>query len=269
MSWKAIAYMPPGYDPGKRYPLVIQTHGYSEKTFEPDGTSTTVMAAQPLANSGIVVVQLGGPDGPAPRSILQATQWMKGIEGLIDTLDAQGLVNRQRVGMTGWSATGWLVEYFLTHSEYPIRAAIAADNVEYGYWEYLLYATRTGFVSHYDEVYGDSPWKKPDTWWKDSPAFELQRVQTPLRIEVDSDPPIGHWQIYAGLKLLHKPVELVIIPDDYHSLVRPSHRMTSQGGAVDWFRFWLKDEEDTDPSKSQQYARWHTMRDQKAREGAR
>jgi len=80
-----------------------------------------------------------------------------------------------------------------------------------------------------------------------------------LRIEVDSDPPILHWQIYAGLNLLQKPVELVIIPDDYHSLVRPWHRLTSQGGAVDWFRFWLKGEEDPDPGKASQYARWRSM----------
>jgi len=36
-------------------------------------------------------------------------------------------------------------------------------------------------------------------------------------------------------------------------------RLTSQGGAVDWFRFWLKGEEDPDPGKASQYARWRSM----------
>jgi len=29
----------------------------------------------------------------------------------------------------------------------------------------------------------------------------------------------------------------------------------SQQGNVDWFRFWLKGEEDPDPAKAEQYAR--------------
>jgi hypothetical protein len=30
---------------------------------------------------------------------------------------------------------------------------------------------------------------------------------------------------------------------------------------LDWFRFWLKDEEDPDASKKEQYARWRQMRE--------
>jgi hypothetical protein len=37
-------------------------------------------------------------------------------------------------------------------------------------------------------------------------------------------------------------------------------RLASEQGNVDWFRFWLKGEEDPDPSKTDQYARWHELR---------
>ena len=36
--------------------------------------------------------------------------------------------------------------------------------------------------------------------------------------------------------------------------------MVSQQGAVDWFRFWLKGEEDLDPAKAEQYTRWRELR---------
>jgi hypothetical protein len=36
--------------------------------------------------------------------------------------------------------------------------------------------------------------------------------------------------------------------------------MTSQQGNVDWMVFWLKNEEDPDPTKAEQYARWHELR---------
>jgi len=36
--------------------------------------------------------------------------------------------------------------------------------------------------------------------------------------------------------------------------------MASQGGTVDWFRFWLKSEEDPEPAKAEQYIRWRELR---------
>ena len=47
---------------------------------------------------------------------------------------------------------------------------------------------------------------------------------------------------------------------DEHVLTNPAVRMASQGGSVDWFRFWLKDEEDSDPAKAEQYKRWRELR---------
>jgi len=42
-------------------------------------------------------------------------------------------------------------------------------------------------------------------------------------------------------------------------LTDSSARLASQGGTVDWFRFWLKNEEEPDPAKNDQYVRWREM----------
>ena len=68
------------------------------------------------------------------------------------------------------------------------------------------------------------------------------------------------WEWFAGLSRLAKPVEYVYLPDAPHILVKPWERRTSQQGAVDWFSYWLKGEEDSDPAKSEQYARWRELR---------
>jgi hypothetical protein len=39
--------------------------------------------------------------------------------------------------------------------------------------------------------------------------------------------------------------------------------LISQQGSVDWFRFWLKGDEDRDPAKAEQYVRWREMRKQR------
>ena len=51
-------------------------------------------------------------------------------------------------------------------------------------------------------------------------------------------------------------MDLIIINSgEQHVLTHPTARVASQGGTVDWFRFWLKTEEDPDPVKAEQYAR--------------
>ena len=58
-----------------------------------------------------------------------------------------------------------------------------------------------------------------------------------------------------------KPVEWIYIPDGLHPLQKPLERIASQEGNVDWFRFWLKGEEDSDPGKADQYRYWRELRD--------
>jgi len=71
---------------------------------------------------------------------------------------------------------------------------------------------------------------------------------------------LGEWEWFAGLSILHKPVEMIILQDGTHVLEKPADRMISQQGSVDWFCFWLKGEEDPDPAKAEQYSRWHELR---------
>jgi len=68
------------------------------------------------------------------------------------------------------------------------------------------------------------------------------------------------WQPYAGLRYLQKPVELMMLNTHEHVLTNPGVRIASQGGSVDWFRFWLKGEEDPDSAKTEQYTRWRKLR---------
>jgi hypothetical protein len=68
------------------------------------------------------------------------------------------------------------------------------------------------------------------------------------------------WEWFSGLSLQKKPVDLIEIPDGVHLLQKPWERRTAMEGIVDWFRFWLQDQEDPDPVNPQQYARWRDLR---------
>lgn len=268
--WSGMLYYPVQYQAGQKYPFVIQTHGYSKDEFLPDGSPlTTVFAAQPLANRGIAVLQLGGPDGdlgadqatPREPQILVA-----GYEGAISTFAAAGLADREKVGIIGFSRTGWYVEYMLTHSPMRLAAAVAADNMDANYFQYVLSELDIG--SEYDSDNGARPFGEGlKVWFQTAPGFNTDKIHTPLRLEEDSGPlcssVLGHWEMFNNLRNLGKPVELFLIPDiehGVHILQNPAQRLASQGGSVDWFRFWLKGEEDPDPGKAGQYLRWRKLR---------
>jgi hypothetical protein len=256
-------YLPPDYSPGKRYPLVIQTHGYDPQAFWIDGPFTSAFASQSLAGKGIVVLQI--PDShDSEATPEEAPLMVNTFERAIDYLDGRGLIDPNRVGIVGFSRTCLYVAYMLTHSRYKIAAATLADGVDGGYFEYI--ASGASIADESDRLWGIAPFGKGlATWLERSPGFQLSKVEAAVRLEDHGDGSDGggilsQWEWFIGLSRLHKAVDLIYLPKGTHILDRPSDRMASQQGNVDWFCFWLKAEEDPDPAKAQQYSRWRELR---------
>src|SRR5205085_7501725 len=98
-------------------------------------------------------------------------------------------------------------------------------------------------------------------WFKRSPGFNMAKVATPLQVVGGGRlGALFMWEPYAALRYLNKPVDLIVLREGTHILTSPAERMASQGGTVDWFRFWLQGYEDPDPKKREQYVRWRELR---------
>jgi dipeptidyl aminopeptidase/acylaminoacyl peptidase len=264
-AWVGGLVYPTNYVWGARYPLVIQTHGFDPDRFLVDGSFTTAMAAQELANKGIAVLLIG--ETPLDEEVSQKPEegkaYVSAYESAVDYLDKLGIIDCSRVGLIGFSRTSYHVKYALTHSHYHFTAATAAEGIDFGYWQYIAEANLPIYIGAYHNMYGGAPWQgnwKP--WMEHSVSFNLDKIDTPLRLEAEDNPGaiLNEWETFAALRLLNKPVDLIFIPHGDHPLVKPWERMTSQQGNVDWFVFWLKGEEDPDPAKAEQYVRWRQLR---------
>ena len=271
-------YLPPDYQPGKRYPLVIQTHGFEPKEFSMDGRSewSSAFSARALAARGVLVLQAQnfkdykkdhdriGDDrslGATPQESFKNFNQLE-YEGAIDILDKKGMIDRHRVGIVGFSRTVCFVAYTLTHSTHRFAAASLVDGIGCGYFDELTYPS---VAWDYDALNGGAaPFGEGlKLWMKNSPGFNLDKVNAPIRLLGVSGRGTllgALWEWYAGLSLQKKPVDLVLIPGGTHLLVKPRERAIAQQGLVDWFCFWLKGEEDPDPAKAEQYARWRELR---------
>ncbi len=260
-SWSDGIYYPPDYVAGRRYPLVIQTHGFEPTRFSLHGRYPTAFAAQALAAHGILVLQTAEPyeDPNLFLSVRELPTAMAHYESAVDYLDQRGLVDRTRVGLIGFSRTCSYVKYTLTHSAYSFVAASVTDGVDDGYLQYLV-APELQWA--FERDMGAAPFGAGlDAWRRESPGFNMDKIHTPLQIvAIGPRSVLTQWETYAGLKRLRRPVEMFVIPDGIHVLAKPWERLASSQGSVDWFRFWLKGEEDPDPAKADQYARWRELR---------
>ncbi len=262
-EWHGGLVKPPNFNPGHRYPLVIQTYGFRSQEFMTVGTFTTAFAARPLAASEILVLQIDGAFDllATPQEAFVNAQ---ACEAAIDQLSEEGLVDAARVGIIGFSRSGYWTLEALT--KYPRRfaAATIASSDFLGYMQRLLGVDIGDDTLKKESVaiYGSQPFGDGlKTWLKEAPAFNLDKIVAPVRIEVhDSQDLLFNWELYAALRLQDKPVDLIYLPDAVHVVVKPLERLASEQGDVDWFRFWLKDEEDPDPAKADQYARWRELR---------
>ncbi len=189
---------------------------------------------------------------------------MAGYEAAVGKLVADGVVDPDRLGIIGFSRTCYHVLEALTASTLHFKAASITDGVNVGYLQYLTGVDSGGNAAahEFDAMIGARPFGDGlQQWLKRSPEFNMSKITTPLQVvALDPSSVLEMWEPYAALRYLGKPVDLIVLADGTHVLTNPADRMVSQGGTVDWFRFWLTRQEDADPAKKEQYVRWHELR---------
>lgn len=260
---KCGLYLPSGYkEAGAPLPVVLQTHGWSHDSFSMDGLpSAAGYAAQALAARGIAVMQL--PDVEKWESTIdEGSRYTALHESAIDYLKARGLVDETRIGILGWSRTGYHVRHTLTFSRVQFAAAVIADGMDASYGQYLSYLNQgSEAVNVYEAMNGGKPFGSGlQTWIDRATGFNLENVHTPTRL-LTFIPSVllNNWEWFSVLKYLQRPVELIWLPEAAHSPVRPSERLVAQQGTVQWFDFWLNGRRDPG-GDAEQYARWERMR---------
>lgn len=259
-------FLPPDFVPTRKYPLVIQTHGWKSDRFELDGLGASAgYAARALASAGFMVAQV--PDTYLKRATLEeeAELGMKCFEGLISALQRRGNLDVERIGIQGWSRTGYAVRHALTFSKVRFGAAVILDAMEGSISQYLADLNQPDMAALIEEFHGGSgPFGEGlSSWQARSTFFNLHRVRTPVRLLAfgGNSSLIQEWGWYTGLRHFKTPVELVWMPEAEHAPVRPKERLVSQQETVEWFQFWLQGRESKADGSEQRMAAWRKLRE--------
>jgi dipeptidyl aminopeptidase/acylaminoacyl peptidase len=241
-----VLELPHGYKKGeKKLPLVVAIHG------GPTTASHTGLHFDPLngrlyfAAKGYAVLcpNYRGSTGYGDKFVtdlignendIEVKDIIAGIQHLIK----EGIVDPDRIAVTGWSNGGYLTNCLITLKDPPVKFKAASSGAgildcvaEWGFNDEPAYPTvfKKGL-----------PWEKPEIYRKTSPTYGLGNVKTPTLIHVggsDERCPPGHSRmLYRALREYVKvPTELVVYPGEPHGLTKASNLKAKMEWDLAWF----------------------------------
>jgi dipeptidyl aminopeptidase/acylaminoacyl peptidase len=231
---------PPGFDPARKYPLLLEIHG---GPFARYGASFTA-EIQLYAAAGYVVLYLNprGSTGYGEEfaDLIHHDYPDKDFDDLMSGVDfvlGRGYVDPQRLFVTGGSGGGVLTAWIVGHTD-RFRAAVVVKPV-INWASFVLTADMTNYFYRY--WFDGFPWDNLEAYWKRSPIAYAGNVHTPTMLmtgEVDYRTPSSEAeQFYQALKLRKIDTALVRVPNASHDIsARPSLLI----GKVSYILAWLQ-----------------------------
>ncbi len=180
---EGLLFYPLDYQEGRRYPLIVQTHGgpASSDKFQFGYSSNYI---QVLTAKGYFVLKPNyrGSTGYGDDFLRDMVghyfnQAHRDVMAGVDYLIGRGLVDRDRMGKMGWSAGGHMTNKIITYTD---RFRAASSGAGASNWV-SMYAQSDVRV-YRTPWFGGNPWEKGaplEQYWADSPLREAWKVKTP------------------------------------------------------------------------------------------
>jgi acylaminoacyl-peptidase len=234
-----IAY-PPGYEQGRRYPLILEIHGGPYAAYGPNFSAEV----QRYAAEGYVVLY-ANPRGSTSygADFAQQIQYaypghdyddlMSGVDYAIE----RGIADPERLFVTGGSGGGVLTAWIVGKTD-RFRAAVVAKPV-INWASFVLTADFYPFFRM--AWFSKDPWEDPEQYWRQSPLSLVGNVKTPTALmtgEADYRTPISESeQFYQALQLRRVDTALIRVPGASHEIAaRPSSLIAKTDNIMAWFR---------------------------------
>jgi len=271
VAWKArdgldlegVLVYPLNYEKGQRYPLILSVHGGPE-SHVPNGWVTAYSRPGQVAAARSFAVFYPNYRGSTGRGVAfskmgQADAAGKEFDDLVDAVDhlvATGLVDGDKVGITGGSyggyASAWGATYYSDRFAASVMFVGISDNV-----------SKVGTTDIPEEMYlvhhRKRLWDDWDYFLNRSPIRHVEKNRTPtLILHGKSDPrvhPSQSMELHRHLKTLGQaPVRLVFYPGEGHGNRRAAARFDYNLRMLRWMEHYLQGPGGDPPDTAIDYA---------------
>jgi dipeptidyl aminopeptidase/acylaminoacyl peptidase len=237
--------LPKDYEPGKKYPLIVEVHGGPAAAEESRWGAGGGLSAVAFSALGYFVLQ------PNPRgsfgqgeTFVQANRKDFGYGDLrdilagVDAVEAKYPIDNNRVGLTGWSYGGFMTMFAVTQT-HRFKAAVAGAGIS----DWQSYYGENSIGQWMIPYFGASVYDSPAVYAKSSAIDFIKQAKTPMLIVVgdrDGECPMPQsYEMWHALRDLHVPTQLVVYPAEGHGFVNPEHRRNVMERAVEWFEQYM------------------------------
>lgn len=241
-------YLPPHFDPNKKYPLIVNYYGGTSPT---ERSLENRYPSHAYAALGYIVyiIQPSGATGFGQEfSARHVNAWGKRtgdeiIEGTKKFCAEHSFVDAKKIGCIGASYGGFMTQYLQTKTDLfaaAISHAGISDITSYwgeGYWGYSYSSLATA---------NSYPWNARDIYVEQSPLFHADKINTPILFlhgSVDTNVPVGESiQMFTALKLLGKETAFIQVVGQNHQIFDYKKRAEWNNTIYAWFAKWLKEQ---------------------------
>jgi acylaminoacyl-peptidase len=230
---------PPGFDPSRKYPLILEIHGGPYLNYGPRWGAEL----QLYAEAGYVVLYTN-PRGSTSYgeefgNLIHLDYPDHDYDDLmtgVDTVIGRGYVDPSRLFVVGGSGGGVLTAWIVGHT-HRFHAAVVAKPV-INWYSFALTTDAPGFIYRYWMT--GLPWQQVDEYFKRSPISFVDSVTTPTMVvtgERDFRTPSEEAeQFYEALKLRRVPAAMLRLPTASHDIAeKPSNMIGLVGYVLGWF----------------------------------
>jgi dipeptidyl aminopeptidase/acylaminoacyl peptidase len=235
---------PRDFQKDRHYPMVVVVHGGPASQLQPSFPSRFFDVSE-LSRKGYFVFF------PNPRgSYGQGEKFtranvkdfghgdLRDILSGVDEVLRTHPVDKERLGITGWSYGGYMTMWAVTQTQ-RFRAAVAGAGI--ANWQ--SYYGQNGIDQWLLPYFGASVYDDPAVYAKSSPINFIKQVKTPTLVlvgEYDVECPVPQsYEFWHALKTLGVPTEFVVYPKEGHGVGKPEHQRDIMKRMLAWFDKYL------------------------------
>ena len=238
---EGLLTLPVGYEPGKKYPLILNIHGGPTGVFAETFIGRfSIYPIAAFASRGYAVLR------PNPRGsggygkvfrYADVADWggkdfedeMTGVDQVI----SMGIADPDHLAVMGWSYGGFMTSWVVTHTD-RFKAAVVGAGVT-NLWSFTGTSDIPGFLPDYFE---GEPWDQFNNFTAHSPITFVKNVKTPTLIlhgEADIRVPTSQgYEFYHALKNLGVTTKMVVYPRTPHGPREPKFILDIAQRNMDW-----------------------------------
>ena len=235
---------PQNYRPDRKYPMVVDVHG------GPAGDSTSrwpkpFYDMEVLSGAGYFVFypnargSLGFGESFTQANVKDLgygdfRDITSGVEDLLSKLP----IDRDRVGITGWSYGGYMAMWAGTQTNL-FKASVAGPGTS----NWQSYYGQVDIENWLLPYFGASVYESPEIYARSSPINFVTKDKTPTLMyvgTVDTVCPVTQsYELWRALEHMNVPTGLIIYPGENHGFVIPKNQRAVTKAAADWFAKYL------------------------------